>query len=287
MPPRNPLDFPPSEVPLDYMLDKAFAVRRLCMDMHVGKGEGYIGQALAISDLMAALYFFEMRHDPTQPDWPDRDRFLLSTGHYSSALWAVLAEVGVLAVQELATYGLNDSRLQMTTLDTTPGCEVVGGSLGQGLGVGVGIALGHRLDGRSSRVFVEISDGELQEGSIWEAAIAATTFKLDNLVLFVDCNGIQADGPVFVNIEPVANKWRSFGWDTCEIDGNDMSALCSAMIRARARDGKPKAIVMRTIPGKGVPTLENRERKHFLRVADEEWDALSRELDGGRRGNTH
>jgi transketolase len=280
----NTSNFPPTEVPLDYLRDKAFAIRRHCMDMSMGKGEGYIGQALGISDMLAALYFFEMRHDPANPEWPDRDRFLMSTGHYSSALWAVLAEIGVIPTDELSTYGLNGSRLQMTTLDTTPGVEVVGGSLGQGLGVGVGVALGLRLDGRTSRVFVEISDGELQEGSTWEAAIAATTFKLDNLVMLVDCNGIQADGLIFVNIEPVANKWRSFGWDTCEIDGNDMGALCNALIRARPKDGKPKAIIMRTVPGKGVPTLENRERKHFLRVADNEWALLSAELDGGRHG---
>lgn len=243
------------------------------------KGEGYIGQALGISDLLAALYFGEMRLDPQDPAWPDRDRFLLSTGHYSSALWAVLAEVGVLDPAELDTYGLNGSRLQMTTLDTVPGCEVVGGSLGQGLGVGVGVALGLRLDGRRSRVFVELSDGELQEGSVWEAAIAAHTFKLDNLVACIDCNGIQADGQIVVNIEPVAAKWRAFGWDTTEIDGNDMPALVAALTRARACDGRPKAIVLRTTSGKGIPSLETRERKHFLRVGDEEWTALSAELD--------
>ena len=247
--------------------------------MSMDKGEGYIGQALGISDLMTALYFSEMRYDPTRPEWAERDRFLMSTGHYASALWAVLAEAGVLDPAELPTYGLNGSRLQMTTLDTVPGCEIVGGSLGQGLGVAVGVALGLRLDGRRSRVFVELSDGELQEGAVWEAAMSADTFRLDNLVACIDCNGIQADGEIVVNIEPVANKWRAFGWDTCEIDGNDMAALMAALARARGHDGRPKAIVLRTTPGKGIPTLENRERKHFLRVNDNEWAALSAELD--------
>lgn len=265
--------------PIEYLKRKAFAIRRRGIDMSMGKGEGYIGQVLGISDVLAALYFHEMRHDPADPAWPDRDRFLMSTGHYSSALWAVLAEVGVLAEEELASYGLNGSHLQMTTLDTVPGCEIVGGSLGQGLGIGVGVALGNRLDGRRSRVFVELSDGELQEGSIWEAAIAATTFGLDGLVALIDCNGIQADGEMVVDIEPVAQKWRAFGWDTTEIDGNDMRAIVDALARARGRDGRPKAIVLRTTSGKGIPSLESRERKHFLRVGDDEWAALSEELD--------
>ena len=264
---------------IEHLKRKAFAIRRRGLDMSMGKGEGYIGQVLGISDVLAALYFHEMRHDPADPTWLERDRFLMSTGHYSSALWAVLVEVGVLPAEELASYGLNGSRLQMTTLDVVPGCEIVGGSLGQGLGIAVGVALGHRVDGRSARVFVELSDGELQEGSTWEGAIAATTFRLDGLVALIDCNGIQADGEMVVDIEPVAQKWRAFGWDTTEIDGNDMKAIVDALTRARARDGRPKAIVLRTTSGKGIPSLERRERKHFLRVGDDEWAALSEELD--------
>lgn len=151
--------------------------------------------------------------------------------------------------------------------------------MGQGLGVAVGVALGLHLDGRRSRVFVELSDGELHEGATWEAAMSGGTFGLDNLVAFVDCNGIQADGEMVVNIEPVASKCRAFGWDTTEIDGNDMAALTTALARARGLDGRPKAIVLRTTSGKGIPSLENRERKHFLRVNDKEWAALSAELD--------
>ena len=140
----------------------------------------------------------------------------------------------------------------MSTLDTTPGVEVIGGSLGHGLGQAVGQALGLRLDGSDARVFVELSDGEMQEGSTWEAAMSAAHFRLDGLVALIDCNGIQADGPVVLDMEPVADKWRAFGWETSEIDGNDMAAVVGALLVARARAGKPKAIVLRTLPGKGV-----------------------------------
>ena len=195
-------------------LRRRATLRRHMLTMARGQGQGYIGQGLGIADLLAALYFHEMRYDPADLGWPGRDRFLLSTGHYSIALWAALAEAGVLPVAELATYGADDSRLEMSTLDTTPGVEVIGGSLGHGLGQGVGQALGLRLDGSDARVFVELSDGEMQEGSTWEAAMAGAHFGLDGLVALIDCNGIQADGPVVLDMEPVADKWRAFGWET-------------------------------------------------------------------------
>jgi transketolase len=189
-------------------------LRRHMVTMAAGKGQGYIGQGLGIADIVTALYFHELKHDPSNPSWEDRDRFVLSTGHYSIALWAALVELGVLSADELSQYGADGSRLEMSTLDSTPGVEMTGGSLGHGLGQGVGMALGLRLAKRSSRVFVELSDGELQEGSTWEAAMAAAHFKLDDLVAIIDCNGIQADGPLVLNIEPVAAKWKAFGWRT-------------------------------------------------------------------------
>lgn len=262
--------------------DRAHALRRSMMEMTRGKGEGYIAQGLGIADCLAALYFHELRHDPANPDWPDRDRFLLSTGHYSIAMYAVLAEAGYLDPGELPTYGLNGSRLPMSTFDVTPGVEIVGGSLGHGLGQAVGMALGVRLDGRGSRIFCELSDGELDEGSTWEAAMGGATFRCDNLVALVDCNGIQADGPVTVAIEPVADKFTAFGWDTQEIDGNDMAALVAALEAARERDGRPKAIVLRTTPGSGIPSLANRPRAHFVRVGDDEWVDYMAELEASR-----
>ena len=275
---------PPGTPDMDLLRGRALNLRRRMMGMAAGKGEGYIAQGLAIADCLAALYFHEMRHDPARPDWPDRDRFLLSTGHYSIAMYALLAEAGYLAETELPSYGLNGSALPMSTFDDTPGVEIVGGSLGQGLGQAVGMALGLRLDGRAvagrpARVFCEFSDGELQEGSTWEAAMSGATFRCDNLVALIDCNGIQADGPVTVAIEPVAAKMTAFGWDTQEVCGNDIGALVAALAAARAADGRPKAIVMRTTPGFGVPTIMARERAHFVRIADEEWDSLKAELE--------
>jgi transketolase len=262
--------------------DRAHALRRSMMTMTRGKGEGYIAQGLGIADCLAALYFHELRHDPDDPDWADRDRFLLSTGHYSIAMYAVLAEAGYLDPEELPTYGLNGSRLPMSTFDETPGIEITGGSLGHGLGQAVGMALGLRLDGRDSRVFCELSDGELDEGSTWESAMGGATFGTDNVVALIDCNGIQADGPVTVAIEPVADKFTAFGWTTYEIDGNDMAALVDALEKCRAKDGTPKAIVLRTTPGSGVPTIMSRPRGHFIRVADEEWSEFMEELEAGR-----
>lgn len=249
-----------------------------------GKGEGYIAQGLGMADCLAALYFHELRYDPRDPAWPARDRFVLSTGHYSIALYAVLAEAGYIDEAELPTYGLNGSRLPMSTFEETPGVEMCGGSLGHGLGQAVGMATALKLDGRDARVFCELSDGELDEGSTWEAAIAAATFRCDNLVALVDCNGIQADGPVTVAIEPVAAKFAAFGFDTCEINGNDMGQLVTALAAARAADERPKAIVMRTTPGCGIPTLVGRERAHFVRVSNDEWDMLGKELEDSFHG---
>ena len=258
---------------------RAQRMRRSMLAMARRIGQGYIGQGLGFADALAALYFHEMRWDPADVRWAGRDRFVLSTGHYSIALWATLAEAGVIPEVELATYGADQSRLEMSTLDTTPGVEVIGGSLGHGLGQAVGMALGLRADGRGARVFCELSDGELQEGATWEAAIAATTFRLDNLVAVIDCNGIQADGAIVVDIEPVADKWRAFGWDTREIDGNDLGALTAALAASRGADGRPKALVLRTLPGKGVKSLETREKLHFLRIDADEWDELAAELE--------
>jgi transketolase len=245
-----------------------------------GKGQGYLGQGFALADFLAALYFHELRYDPKRPTWEQRDRFYLSTGHYSIALWAVLAEAGYFNKELLPSYGADESPLEMSTIEgRVPGVEMTGGSLGHGLGIAVGAALGYRIAGNKARIFCEVSDGEMQEGSTWEAATAGSTFGLDNLVTVVDCNGIQADGPLVVNIEPVADKWRAFGWDTVEINGNDMQALVDSLHWARGRKGKPKAIVMRTKPGKGVARLEAREKAHFIAVGPAEWDAIGDELE--------
>jgi transketolase len=261
--------------------DIAHRLRRRMMRMAADKGEGYIAQGLGIADILAAVYWSELRFDATQLDDPARDRFLLSTGHYSIALYAVLAELGVLSEEETATYALNGSALPMSAFDETPGVEITSGSLGHGLGQGVGMALGLRLKGLPSRVYVELSDGELQEGSTWESAMAASNFTLDGLWALIDCNGIQADGPMVIDIESVSDKWRAFGWSVAEVNGNSMSEIVAAFSALREEPG-PKAIVLRTTPGWGVPTIVARDRAHFVRVHEDEWTKLLAELEENR-----
>jgi len=190
-----------------------------------------------------------------------------------------LVEAGTLPKSELNTYGADDSRFEMSTLDTTPGVEIIGGSLGHGLGQGAGMALALKLQQSAARVFVELSDGELQEGSTWEAAMAISHFRLDNLVALVDCNGIQADGPIVLRMEPIAEKWRAFGWEAHDINGNDLAEIVDALHWARTAAGVPHAIVLRTTPGKGLPSLERREKAHFVRIEPGDWDEFEKEFE--------
>lgn len=266
-------------VDFDLLRRRAKNMRRHMLVMARGPGQGYVGQGMGIADVLAALYFHEMRWDPKNLTAEGRDRFVLSTGHYSIALWAALAEAGVFPASELPTYGADDSRLAMSTIDTTPGVEMIGGSLGHGLGQAIGMASGERMRGSRARIYCELSDGELQEGSTWEAAMSASHLGLDNLVALIDCNGIQADGPMVLDIEPVADKWRAFGWETQEINGNDMESVVAALAAARHNLKRPSAIVLRTLPGQGIPSLVAREKAHFIRVEPHEWDALAAELD--------
>lgn len=244
--------------------EHAMELRRVMMRMASDKGEGYIAQGLGIADMLAVVFYRELVFDAKNPEWPDRDRFVLSTGHYSIALYAALYLAGYLPEEQLDRFGLNGSELALSTFDDVPGVEVTGGSLGHGLGQAVGMALGNRLDANDARVICELSDGELQEGSVWESAMVAASFKLDRLVVLVDCNGIQADGPMVINIEPVADKWTAFGWETIEVDGNSIAEIVDAFNRLREENGRPKVIILRTTPGKGIPTLERRERAHFV-----------------------
>jgi len=258
----------------------ALNLRRHMVTQARGKGQGYLGQGLGIADFLTVLYFDEFK--PTDLDFSraDRQRFYLSTGHNSIALWAAFAELGILSRESLLTYGADGSPLEMSTMEgAVPGVEMTGGSLGHGLGIAAGAAMGYRLDGHRSAIHVEISDGELQEGSTWEGASTAAAFGLDNLVCWIDCNGIQADGPIVVPIEPVAGRFAAFGWDTKEIDGNDLEQLLAAFEWSRARAGKPKAVVLRTRPGRGIRRVEQRDRAHFVRIDAEEWDDLARELE--------
>lgn len=256
-------------------------IRRNILTMARGKGEGYVGQGLDAADIFTVAYFREMRYRPAELHWTDRDRFLLSTGHYSIVLWAALAELGVLKAEELTTYGADESRLEMSACESTPGVEITGGSLGHGLSQAVGMALGARLHEASFRVFNFLSDGELQEGATWEAAMAAANFKLSGLTAIVDMNNMQADGPVsgVMTVEPVVQKWEAFGWHAQAVDGNSIEELIRAFDVTRDVVDRPQVLVCYTQLGKGVPLIENRAKGHFVRIEPEEWDEAMRQLE--------
>lgn len=267
------------QVDVDAIRARALNIRRKVLRQATGKGQGYVAQGLGVADVLAALYFSELRHRPTEPDWPERDRFVLSIGHYSIALFAALAEAGTIPEDELDSYGVDGSRLEMSTLESTPGVELTGGSLAHGLGVACGMALGARMAGQDFRVFNMLSDGELQEGATWEAAMFAGHHGLDNLVALVDVNRTQADGDLVLEVEPVADKLRAFGWWATDVDGNDVAAVLQALAAAREETERPAALVCHTRLGCGVPLIMERERAHFVRVDEGEWEKAMRQLE--------
>ena len=270
---------------LDALAQRAYRIRRLALRMGEVQGQGYIGQALDIADVLAVAYFHAMKLRPDDPHWEGRDRFLLSNGHYAIALYAALIEAGVIPESELETYGSDDSRLPMSGMASyTPGMEMSGGSLGQGLSIAVGHALGLKRKGSGSRVFTLFSDGELDEGAMWEAMMSAAHYKLDNLIAMVDVNNQQADGPSnsVMAFEPLAPKMQAFGWFTQRIDGNDLPAVVAAFDAAMAHPGpQPRMIICDTKMGCGVPFLEAREKNHFIRVDAHEWQLALAALDEG------
>ncbi len=253
----------------------ATRIRRRVLKMGEVQGQGYVGQGLGFADALAVVYGYAARSRTGQPEWDGRDRVLLSIGHYAIALYAALAEVGYVAEDDLETYGMDDSRLPMSGMASyTPGMEISGGSLGHGLGIGVGIGLAFRTQRKDNRIFALVSDGELNEGSTWEAAAAAAHHRLGNLVAVVDMNGLQADGPTrdVLGMGPVDAKWRAFGWDVHHVDGNNIRALLEAFSALPAADSdRPTVILCDTVVGKGVPFLESRERNHFMRIDQHEW----------------
>ncbi|WP_116612012.1 transketolase [Paraburkholderia unamae] len=272
-----------TSVPLSKIADHAYRIRRFALRMGEVQGQGYIGQALGLADALAVTWCHAMNLRPEDPEWEGRDRFLLSHGHYAIALYAALIEAGVIAEAELETYGSDDSRLPMSGMATyTPGMEISGGSLGQGLTIAVGMALGLRLKGNPAFVYNSMSDGELDEGATWEAALSAAHHGLDNLIALVDINRQQADGPSHdvLGFEPLADKFASFGWHVERVNGNDLPALVQAFDRARVlKEAKPRVILLDTLMGKGVPFLETREKNHFIRVDAQEWQQAIAVLD--------
>ncbi len=269
------------------LAERAYRIRRHALRMGEVQGQGYIAQALGVADVLAVSYFHALTYRPGEPEWEGRDRFLLSIGHYAIALYAALIEAGVLPEDELETYGGDDSRLPMSGMAAyTPGMEITGGSLGQGLSIAVGMALALKRKASKAYVYCLFSDGELDEGAVWEAAMSAGSHKLDNLIGVVDVNNMQADGPSkgVLNFEPLGPKFEAFGWNVERVDGNDIDALVRAFDAARhgAAPG-PRIVICDTKMAKGVPFLEARERNHFLRVEAEEWTLALAALDAGRQ----
>lgn len=280
------MNISPSHQPALSLAQRAFNIRRHALRMGQVQGQGYVGQALGAADLLAVSYFHALRYQPRDPEWEGRDRFYLSIGHYAIALYAALIEAEIIPVDELETYGADDSRLPMSGMAAyTPGMEITGGSLGHGLGIAVGACLGLKRKQAASFVYNLLSDGELNEGSTWEAAMSASHWKLDNLIAIIDVNNQQADGhsSEVLAFEPIVDRWQAFGWFTQRVDGNDIEALVTAFDAARNHVGaQPRVIICDTKMGKGVEFLETREKTHFIRVDEDEWDLALENLQIGR-----
>ena len=234
---------------------------------------GHTGGSLSAIDMVCALYFHKMRHNPEEPAWDGRDRFVLSKGHAAPALYVTLAECGYFPGEDLMMLRRLGSHLQgHPDSKVTPGVDVCTGSLGQGLSMANGMALGLKLDGKENRVYAVLGDGELQEGQVWEAAMAAAHFKSDNLCALIDANGLQIDGEVarVMNVASISDKFRSFGWQVIEIDGHDIGQIVRALDEAETLKGAPTAIVATTVKGKGVSFFENKAAYHGVTPSDEE-----------------
>jgi transketolase len=273
----------PSLVPdLDALRDRARIIRRHIVEMLHEAASGHPGGSLSAVEVVTALYFGGfLRHDPARPEWPQRDRFVLSKGHGVPVQYAALAEAGYLPVEELRTLRKIDSRLQgHPVLGTAPGIEASTGSLGQGLSIALGMALAFRMDDSDSRVFALLGDGECQEGQVWEAAMAAGHHQPDNLIVIVDYNKFQLDGAIedIIGLEPLAAKWESMGWSAREIDGHDMGDVVDGLNWALDAAG-PACLIAHTVKGKGVSFMEGDNAYHGVAPSDEELPRALSELE--------
>jgi transketolase len=267
---------------IDEMKAKAKKMRRDIISMVSAAGSGHPGGSLSAVEIMAALYFKVLRHDPNDPFWEDRDRFILSKGHAAPVLYAALCESGYMPEEELTTLRKIDSRLQgHPECKLTPGVEMSAGALGQGLSFGIGVALAGRLNAKSYYTYVLMGDGELDEGQVWEAAMAAAQFRLDKLIAIVDNNGIQIDGwnKDVMNIEPLNEKWKSFNWHVIEIPGNDITQVLKAFEMAKTNTGNPTVIIAHTVKGEGVSFMENNPDFHGKAPNAEETKKALKELE--------
>ncbi|MBI3990802.1 MAG: transketolase [Candidatus Omnitrophica bacterium] len=270
-----------SDTQIKDLENKAKQIRRLIIQMLAKAGSGHPGGSLSSTDLITALFFMILRHNPKEPNWQDRDRFHMSKGHCCPLWYAVLAESGYFPIEELWSLRQLGSILQGHPDRRTPGVTVASGSLGQGLSVALGMSLAAKVDKKDYRVYCLLGDGEIQEGNIWEAAMASSHYKCDNLCAMLDYNGYQIDGKTkdIMNLEPMAGKWQAFGWHTIEIDGHNMKEILSAYEEARGVKGKPTIIIARTIKGKGVSFMENVLDFHGRAPTKEEAERALKELE--------
>lgn len=271
----------------DYGLlqETAVKVRKSIIEMLQEAGSGHPGGSLSAADILTVLYFHEMNIDPQDPKMPGRDRFVLSKGHAAPVLYAVLAEKGFFPKEELLKLRKIDAMLQgHPEMKETPGVEMSTGSLGQGFSASCGMALGAKLDKSSSRVYTLLGDGELQEGIVWEAAMAAAHYQLDNLTAIIDANGLQIDGPneEVMGVQPIPDKFRAFGWNVIECDGHSMEEIIAAFESAKEMKGKPTLVIAKTIKGKGVSFMENQVGWHGNAPKKEEAEIALKELGGER-----
>jgi len=264
------------------LVQHAKEMRREIIKMLTESGSGHTGGSLSAADIVTALYFYKLRHRPQDPAWRERDRFILSKGHAAPVLYAALALTGYFDRELLKTLRRIDSPLQgHPSSKTLKGVEVSTGSLGQGLSLSNGIALGLRMDGLDSRVYCLLGDGELQEGQVWEAAMTAAHYGVDNLCAIVDNNGLQIDGFCcdVMKIEPITEKWKAFGWNVLDIDGHNMEQIVDALDEAERVKGKPTVIVARTVKGKGVSFFEGKAEYHGITPTREEQEKALKELE--------
>jgi transketolase len=272
---------PPPASTLAPLTDIALRLRRHIVELAANSPGAHVGGSMSVTEILTSLLFDGvLRIDPTRPDWPERDYLIFSKGHSSAALYAALAERGYFPVDELATYKQPGSRLPGHPSRDIPGVELATGSLGHGLPVGVGLALASSRDRSPNRVFVILGDGECQEGSIWEAAMAAAHYRLDNLVAIVDRNGFQEDGPTeqIMALEPFADKWRSFGWAVSEVDGHDLGELGTALRQLPFSPGRPSCLIARTEKGHGLSFTSNTHEWHYGKFTPDQYAQALLEL---------
>lgn len=260
----------------------ATQIRKHIIDEVYSASSGHPGGSLSCTDILTVLYFHEMRVDPKNPHWSDRDRFVLSKGHCAPALYAALAEKGFFPTEDLAGFRSADSYLEgHPSMRYVPGVDMSTGSLGQGISAATGMAIAGKLDKKDYRVYSILGDGELQEGQVWEACMSASHYKLDNLTAFLDHNGLQIDGKIVdvMSPEPVVDKFKAFGWNVIEVDGHDHQQIIDAIDQAKKTKGMPTMVVANTIKGKGVSFMENNAGWHGTAPNKEQRDQAIAELD--------